>query len=188
MFKVSEIGSLPEGSVGVIKDDDGQVVQAFIRKQYNPPEEGPEFVLTESEYPLSTLTEFFDEDSVERVLTARSAEPLFPSGKPSFDWDDDADIEEALDYFEANLMLPPPGTIVLLGDTRSNFSTFVLAKKQDEQSWLISGCGYGDYETTGIKTERLYTPDSDEEMIAGEETYAGSLEVFPYTIDTSVTD
>lgn len=181
-FAIKEIGSLPEGSVGLIRDKNGNAVQAFLRKQYHEPDE-PTFTVTEHDYgDLDHL----EEGGIARLLSRVHNLPLVPVIEEGFDWDDEAEFEIALDHLEGNLAIAPVGSVILVGNPRTAFSDFTLALKTGVNTWLESGCGCGTYETTNLVVPVVYTPETDEEMEQGLEEYEGSIEVFPYLIDTSI--
>lgn len=181
-FAIKEIGSLPEGSVGLIRDKNGNAVQAFLRKQYHEPDD-PTFTVTECDYgDIDGL----EEDGIARLLSRVHNLPLVPVIEENFDWDDESEFEIALDHLEANLSIAPIGSVILVGNPRTAFSDFTLALKTGVNTWLESGCGCGTYETTNLVVPVVYTPETDEEMEQGLEEYEGSIEVFPYLIDTSI--
>lgn len=174
MFKISEIGNTPEGSIGVINDKNGNLSQVFIRKQYSPPEEEPDFTVTETTYGMDSI---YGQGLYKALLlTSTHATPLLT---PEISTDD---AESVLAPVLESL---PDESIILVGNPNTHCSDFSLAVKKNGE-WVISGCGSANYEYAPSYLDAKWVNANTVEEGAPEMEFEGSVTVFPYTIDTSV--
>lgn len=194
MFKTSDILELPEGSIGLIRKEDGKVVQAFLRKQFGIDTE-PSFVVTDRVYEVEDVISdlyFSDGFSTDlkylKVLGDKTIQ-ADPDGKlPLFDAEElieelnghsftlDQEDSFVIQEIMGKVSELEEGAVLVLGDTDTEFSDFTLAVKIDGE-WHHNNCS--------IATKL----DPSLSMIDGslkweEQEYNGRLQVFPYTINT----